>query len=354
MASAVPPCALTNGRAREGYLKALCAFAEGAAVVVPPCSAEVALCVIALFADAQRRVARLGGREGMSRSIGSLYGGLVALFLGSTFRGRVTRTFATQFTSCGGVAITRDGSAVLISNFCYGDDAIYVFHPETGELLRIIGCKGYGQLQFNFPFGITIAPDDHIYVSERTNNRVQVLTPCFDFHSFVGADQLHAPVGVCASDEIVAVSEIQDDRISVFRRTDGALLRRFGSSGSRDGELLSPFELCFLPGCSRIAVVEPLNYRISVYTLEGAFVGHLGVGLQGQPTSVVCSAFGEVVIFLSQGSFVKLAVGAGSDDKCCTIASFTYHAFGHKIRGVALHGSVIFAHTFRGECLVLT
>ena len=341
--------ALTNGRAREGYLKALCAFAEGAAVVVPPCSAAAALCVIALFADAQRRVARLGGREGMPRSIGSLYGGLVALFLGSAFRGRVTRTF--DMPHVGGLAITPDASALLVFHYDFYDDPAYVCRPDTGERLRKISCgRNGGPLQFNSPSQVAIAPDNFVYVADLGNNRIQVLTPCFDFHSFIGVGQLHSPVGVCASQEIVAVSEPLENRISVFRRADGALLRRFGARGKSDGKLRAPQELCFLSNCSQIAVADCHNHRVSVFTTEGAFVGHLGVGMLHHPTSVACSAFGEVVISDRNGSLVKLVVSDG----CLTIASVTYHPPGLRwLSGLAIHGNTIFAHTLK-ECVVFT
>jgi hypothetical protein len=41
-----------------------------------------------------------------------------------------------------------------------------------------------------------VASDDYVFVADCGNNRVQVLTPRLDFHSFVGVGQLVAPAGV--------------------------------------------------------------------------------------------------------------------------------------------------------------
>jgi hypothetical protein len=46
-----------------------------------------------------------------------------------------------------------------------------------------------------------LAPDDHVFIADRSNNRVQVLTPALDFYAFVGVGLLSCPVGVCADDD---------------------------------------------------------------------------------------------------------------------------------------------------------
>jgi hypothetical protein len=70
------------------WLQSCCAAAEGADVplseAVPDASSRCCpgVCVAAVLGDAERRVAVLGGREGMPRSLGSVYGGSVTRFLG--------------------------------------------------------------------------------------------------------------------------------------------------------------------------------------------------------------------------------------------------------------------------------
>jgi hypothetical protein len=72
------------------FLKAVCAVAEGADVplsyAAPDASSSLSshVCGSAVLGDALRRVAVLGGREGMPRSLGSVYGGSVTRFLGGS------------------------------------------------------------------------------------------------------------------------------------------------------------------------------------------------------------------------------------------------------------------------------
>jgi hypothetical protein len=143
---------------------------------------------------------------------------------------------------------------------------------------------------------VCIAPDDFVFVAECGNNRVQVLTPTLDFHRFIGTGQLRGPVGVCANADVALVAEVDSDRSSVFNRRDGALLRRFGSSGDGDGKLSRPYGLCFVSGGRHVAVCDWNNHRVSVFSVDGEFIRHVGAGLFHYPRGVACSSFDELVV----------------------------------------------------------
>jgi DNA-binding beta-propeller fold protein YncE len=177
-----------------------------------------------------------------------------------------------------GVAVSRDGSTLLVSDFEGGSDGIHVFDVADGSRLRVIGSRGDGPLQFVEPRQVWVASDDFVFVADCGNDRVQVLTPRLDFHAFVGVGQLDGPSGVCADDDVIMVSERDAHRISAFSRGDGALLRRFGCEGSGDGQLYWPRGLCFMSGHRHVAVADCGNNRVSVFSVEGEFVRHVGVG----------------------------------------------------------------------------
>jgi hypothetical protein len=79
------------------------------------------VCVVAVLGDAERRVAVLGGREGMPRSLGSVYGGAVTRFLGGALRGAVSRVIDTPGvkSSCNGIAVSVDGCTLVVSDGRY-------------------------------------------------------------------------------------------------------------------------------------------------------------------------------------------------------------------------------------------
>jgi DNA-binding beta-propeller fold protein YncE len=306
----------------------------------------------AVLGDAERRVAVLGGREGMARSLGSVYGGSVTRFLGGGCRGVASRVIATAglISFFNGVAVSRDGSTLLVSDFDGDSGAIHAFRVADGSRLRVIGSRGDGPLQFVNPCQVWVASDDFVFVADYGNKRVQVLTPRLDFHGFVGVGQLRGPCGVCADDTFIMVSESDTNRISVFKRSDGALLRRFGSEGRGDGQLKNPLGLCFMSGHRHVAVADCYNHRVSVFSMEGEFVRHVGVGNLHRPAGVACSAFDELVV--ADWGNNRVVVFSASGEMLHTMGD-------GRFTGVARHGGTIFAQTYdvaavSDECVVFT
>jgi hypothetical protein len=152
------------------------------------------MCVAAVLGDALHRVAVLGGREGMPRSLGSVYGGCVTRFLGGSLRGVVSRVIDTSdvLSGCSGVAVAFDGATLLLSecHYPFGPHAVHELSTMDGSRHRVVGGSGDGPLQFRGPQHMYTAPDGFVFVADAGNNRVQVLTPALDFHCFIGEGEL--------------------------------------------------------------------------------------------------------------------------------------------------------------------
>ncbi len=147
---------LSSEGVRLCWLRALCAVAEGAAV--PPAHAVGGghapdACVSAVLGDVERRVSVLGGREGMPRSLGSVYAASVTRFLGGGLRGVVCRVIDTPgvLPWSNGVAVSRDGSTLLVTDEVCGSAAIHTFGVADGLQLQVAGRKGADPLQFCGP-----------------------------------------------------------------------------------------------------------------------------------------------------------------------------------------------------------
>jgi DNA-binding beta-propeller fold protein YncE len=268
--------------------------------------------------------------------------------LADVFRGVESRVIATAGlkSDSNGVAVSRDGSTLLVSDCDGGSRAIHEFRVADGSRLRVIGGAGDGPLQFKNPCQVWIASDDHVFVADYGNKRVQVLTPRLDFHAFVGVGQLGTISGLCADDDVIMVSEHDAHRISVFKRRDGALLRRFGREGSGDGQLQNPCGLCFMSGHRHVAVADLNNNRVSVFSVEGEFVRHVGVGELSGPTGVACSAFDEIVV-ADWGKY-RVVVFSASGEMLHTMRD-------GRFSGVAMHGGTIFAQNWTNDkCVVFT
>ncbi len=256
----------------------------------------------------------------------------------------VSRAIATPRVKSlsNGVAVSCDGSTLLVSDCDGGSHAVHEFGVASATPLRVVGKRGWfggrgsgdGPLQFNGPRQVWVASDGYVFVAELGNNRVQVLTPGLDFHDFIGVGHLDSPSGVCASADVVVVSDLSARRLSVFQRTGGSRLRRFGVEGRGDGQLISPLGLCFMPGNRHVAVADYGNHRVSVFSVDGEFVRHVGVGSLMHPWGVACSATGELVV--ADTGHRRIAVFASSGELLRTLGDGDF-------KGVTIHGSTIFA-----------
>jgi DNA-binding beta-propeller fold protein YncE len=287
--------------------------------------------VAAVLRDAEHRVAVLGGREGMPRSLGSVYGGSVTRFLGGSLRGVVSRVIDTSCVRlANGVAVSRDGSTLLVPDCSRESLGICVLSVAHNSLLRVIG----GTLRLKVPCAVSVAPDGFVFVADSLNDRVQVLTPSLRFNRTIGQGLLMCPVGVCANADVVVVSECWARRIAVFNRGDGALVRHVGNCGSGDGQLMCPRGLCFMSGDRHVAVADADNNRVSVFSIDGEFIRHIGVGLLSRPAGVAASAFDELVVADPDSGWLR--VFSSADDPLVTVGESEF-------RGVAVQGSTVFA-----------
>lgn len=90
---------------------------------------------------------------------------------------------------------TEDGGTWLIAS-AKSTHRLVVYDGETGAQLRIVGGKGDAPGQFNRPNGVAVF-GDRLYVVERDNHRVQVLSlPGFEPVGSFGAGVLRSPYGI--------------------------------------------------------------------------------------------------------------------------------------------------------------
>ena len=95
-----------------------------------------------------------------------------------------------------GVAIC--GDIILITQ---GNNCI-LNYQLNGKFISRIGRQGRGELEFNFPFGLTIDESNgDIYICDRNSNRIQILNSEFSFKSQFGNDTLKYPLDVKLSKE---------------------------------------------------------------------------------------------------------------------------------------------------------
>ena len=176
-----------------------------------------------------------------------------------------------------GVAIDREGN-ILVAD--HENHRIQLFSP-TGQLLRVVGSEGSGQLQFKHPLHIAIHPNTgKLYVTEYNNHRVQVLNPDLTYSSSFGTNgfnnaEFNHPWDICINREgNVYVADHLNHRIQVFT-AEGVYLRQFGKVGVGDGELNQPSGVA-IDSNNLVYVSEWENHRISIFSTDGKFIKCFG------------------------------------------------------------------------------
>jgi DNA-binding beta-propeller fold protein YncE len=161
---------------------------------------------------------------------------------------------------------------------------LHMHSLADGSLVRSIGARGNGKGQFNFFLGgLCVSPDGgSVVVAEYGNNRVQqVRIADGSWVRFVGEGVLKSPEFVDCNADVIAVSESDWHRISVFSWADGSVRARFGGYGGGPSQLKHPRGVRLLADGSGLVVADYANHRLCVFTLSGEFVAAVGSREQG-------------------------------------------------------------------------
>jgi DNA-binding beta-propeller fold protein YncE len=124
-------------------------------------------------------------------------------------------------------------------------DAILVFDPESGRLLRRIGKGGDQPGEFHQPTNLAFGPDGSLYVSDTLNARVQKLDRQGRVLQVIGAlgeavGEMVRPRGIAVDrDGRLYVADAATDSVQIFDST-GQLLLMLGGPGAGPGDLSLP------------------------------------------------------------------------------------------------------------------
>jgi len=178
---------------------------------------------------------------------------------------------------------------------------ITVLRLPTGYKMREFGGPGTGPGQFSGPYNLCFLPNGNLLVAEFMSKRLQEVTLTGDSVRIIGADTIQSFIGgLTTNGELIAVGKVDEGtngRVLLYSVASGDLVRQFGDCGSEPGKLGSCWGVCFTPDNRHIIVAESHpNNRLSVFTVEGAFVKCIGAGVLNWPTSVGLTATGDLVV----------------------------------------------------------
>ena len=126
------------------------------------------------------------------------------------------------------------------AGICISQDKVFVaqlighcinMYELEGKLIKSVGSEGNGEAQFNGPLGLDVSDrNNNIYVCDRSNDRIQILTQELKYHSMLGIDLLKYPRDVKVTRDKVLVLDENDPCMFVFN-SDHVLTNRLITSG---------------------------------------------------------------------------------------------------------------------------
>ena len=151
---------------------------------------------------------------------------------------------------------------------------ILAYDLATLELIKTYGSYGAGKDRFRYPFFIALGKEQHLYVVDVINTRVQVLNSEGSFIAEIGRwgvekGEFFRPKGVAIDkNNRVYVSDSYTGVIQVFESTGEFYAALGDPTTGKVKKFRTPMGL-FIDRENRLYVVETLANKVSVFHLEG-------------------------------------------------------------------------------------
>ena len=187
------------------------------------------------------------------------------------------------------IAYGRDGVWAVTDR----NNFVYIFDGND-QLVRKFGSSGQGNGQLSDPFGLAFDADNHLYVSEYSNHRVQKFNINGGYilqfgYRGSGNGQLSFPSGITVHNKRLYIAEYNNSRISVFQ-LDGQFCCIIGS-----GQLSNPYDIT-VSGNGHLLVADYGNNCITSFTLDGSCAGRFDKGQLSCPMGLTTDVHGFVLV----------------------------------------------------------
>ena len=195
-----------------------------------------------------------------------------------------------------GVATSQNGT-IFVSD--HVNHKIHVFSKERKHM-RVFGQQGSGEGQLNSPLGLAVDSEGLVYLANHSNQCIEVLREDGTFVRQIGAGQLNHPLNVTLNNHLVYIADTWNNRISIYTM-QGQLVRHIGGYGSGPGQFNYPSPVTFSPD-GDMYVADFGSHRIQVLDANGQFKREFGKGELSSPRDLVITADGDVLV-ADQGNY---------------------------------------------------
>ena len=185
-----------------------------------------------------------------------------------------------------------------------------------------VGKRGKADDELSLPKGLALdEPNQLMYIVDRDNERIQVVSMTGRFLTRFGQGVLKSPWGITVKEDNVFVTDISFNALFQFCIKGYKLVRRTGTEERRKGQLNNPRGLC-IDSNGDVYVTEFHNNRVSVFSRYLHFLRNFGTQQLIHPCDVKVTPNYVVMLdwspncfhfFSKSGAFFRTCVTQGFD-----------------------------------------
>ena len=180
------------------------------------------------------------------------------------------------------------GNRIFISQYNH----CILNYTLNGKFISKIGKCGKGELEFNYPYGLTIDESNgNIYVSDCSNNRIQILSQDFRFISQFGKDILKSPRDVKLSKEYIFVLDVSNPCLHLFSYNH--ILQKSVISRDKGMQVIDPWNF-FIDQTDDILISDCGSNSIQIFDKEFQLIHAISVS--PYPIGITVDKRGRVVV----------------------------------------------------------
>ena len=139
-----------------------------------------------------------------------------------------------------------------------------------------VGKEGSNDSELLYAAGLALDEVNQlIYIADRRNGRIQVVSFEGKFLKRFGQDIFKEPYGIAVTEDNVLVTDLSLHALLQFRKKDCKLVRRTGTEGAVEGQLNRPQGLCSDYN-GDVYLADSGNHRVSVFSKQLQFLKCLG------------------------------------------------------------------------------
>ena len=158
-------------------------------------------------------------------------------------------------------------------------NAIFLFRLTDLKMVKKVGKEGSGKRRFRYPKQLAISPNQHLYVTDTNNNRLQILTTDLEFTNSLQHRTIKYPFDV----------KFSNNEMFVLSSKDSPCVHVFTLSGEKTRSLVTrgigmqvnlPKFLC-LDGHNNILISDYWSGNIKVFSPAGDLLHTIRVTRMG-------------------------------------------------------------------------